>query len=342
MTPQRNGHGGNEQAMDEAARQLRRRALTGLASILVAGTAAMVLVTPFDAQWTRWLREHRHDGFKDFMSDSMFELEGIGGGDLAVLFLIAVGILYALSWFKVSLAFPRRWRPRLGFMIICALVTGIYATHTIKWISGRARPKAVFRGELPYTEWHEFGPQFIADGAFRGSFPSGHTASAFLFMTLAYILVNAGETRLTRLSGWLLGGATILFALSMGVARSMGRAHWVSDAVAVIFLNWALIHVIYFWGTRVPEQDQHYRNHGAPPPYPLLNEIWIGLHLFLACLGVMATIIGVRAVWLQNHPWLIILTPIGAAMTVVFARLAWKSGFFNSRFPLESPPNAAK
>lgn len=335
--------------------------LLSLFVIIIAGIIAMTVMTQHDHEWTMFLRQHKLDWFKDLMADSLFEGEKPGGGDLAIIFLAITGTLYALAWLlEIDLPVVRQKlhfvynflekravfseklkanRPYLGFIVLSSLCSALYVVHTTKWLVARTRPKLVFQNEMPFSEWYEYGAHFIANGVFRGSFPSGHTAAVFTFMALAYVLVCGGRSGKTKLAGAGVMIFTILLTISMGIARAMSRAHWVTDSTFIIFANWAVMHVIYFWGLRIPEQTAYYDNNKKPMPLKPFYEIIIGFWLFLFCLGLMCFFIGIRAFQLNNCPWLIVLTPIGLIGNIFIIIQLIKLGFFRAKLSLVNQKN---
>jgi membrane-associated phospholipid phosphatase len=231
------------------------------------------------------------------------------------LFLIGVALLYLLAWAPaVHEAYSRQrlsgivgwlqrrpafsaWlqqvRSRLGFLVVACLSTAVYLIHPLKWILGRARPKEVFRGEAQYTEWYEVGHHFLVEGYYRGSFPSGHTATTFTYMAVAYVLIGTATQVRDRRLGWALGVFGFALSTMMLLARCMSAAHWVTDSVFSMFAGWATIHVLYHWFMPwLPEEAPFYRH---AQRRPLLYELQIGFLLFLCALGLWAVGVGLRA-----------------------------------------------
>lgn len=316
--------------------------------IIVSGIIAMVAVTPADEEWTRFLRKNRIDWFKDGMGDSLFEGEMIGGSDIPVLVMIGAGILYILAWLplisiekiKTKLSFlinwmenrPKlkikllMWRPCLGFILMSSLCIAMFV-HSNKWTLGRARPKYVWEKGMSYSEWYEFGPYFVAGGKFRGSFPSGHTATVIALMALVYALIFSSKKGWIKFFGILTFIFTMVDSILMLLARSMSNAHWISDSTFSIFSGWLIIHVLYFWILKVPEQEDFYRKNHQPMSLPFFYEMQYTALLFITVLGIMATVIGLRALYMQNCPWLVAISPIGLAVIFFCFRLMKKIGF---------------
>jgi membrane-associated phospholipid phosphatase len=293
----------------------------GLAALAAGTAAAMAAVTPVDYAWTLYLIEHRWNPAVVFLRRTVFEGDAVGGSDLPIFALLILFALYAQATSRRGLARMAAYRPWLGFILVATLAAGLGAVHTLKWIVGRARPYEVVAGShLPFTPWYAPGPHFITEGVYRGSFPSGHTAAAFAFIALAYAL--AGDPLLSRrwrLAGWAAGAGALLFSAAMAVASAMARSHWLSDAVAVTGLVWMLVHALYFWGLRVPEQRRYWLAHGALPRPAGRWELRLCGLGFPVLLGIIAAGFGVRALTLQSPPYLAVLIPVGAGLIAGFA-----------------------
>jgi len=293
----------------------------GLLALLAGYALAMAAITPVDYAWTVYLAEHRWDPAVSVLRRTLFEGEAPGGSDLPIFAALAVLYVYVLASAPRVRPELTRVRPWLGFLVVSVLAAGLGVVHAIKWVLGRARPDSVLGGpHLPFTPWYVPGPHFVTEGIYRGSFPSGHTAAAFTFMAVAYVL--AGDpflARRWRMTGWVIGMLTLLFSAAMTVASSMARSHWLSDAIGVVGLVWILVHGLYFWGLRVPEQRRYARAHGRPPPLPGRWELRLCLLGFPALLGLIGVGLGLRALKLQPEPYLAILVPLGVGLVALFA-----------------------
>lgn len=282
-------------------------------SIAVFAILAMALATVWDQNITSFLAEHRWSAFTKVMGRTVFDGEQPGANDPFVLLLLATIIIYTLSCRSAS---PHKWlkyRPHCGFMIIAALVIAVLMTNGIKLSMGRARPDLVFQHEWPFTPWFTFGPHFIGNGPYRGSFPSGHTSQAFAAMALTYVLVaDPWFNAKVRSLGWLWGIFTFLMSIAMGVARCMSSSHWLTDVVGAVCFGWLIMHGLYHWLFFVPQQRNYIVTQGAFPDLPKVWELQIGGLMALATLGGFFFINGIRAMILQNALWLAGFVPIGA------------------------------
>ena len=299
---------------------LRPRTLVFFA-ILIAMIVIMGVLAVYDYQWTIWLNHHRVEWLDEFMGRTIFEGEGFGGGDAAVLFMAAALCFYIFAWVNPGHKRLEQWRPYLGFITSAGFICGLFMVHSLKWVMGRARPGLVFTGGLAYSEWYRFGPHFVTEGIYRGSFPSGHTAAVLLFLTPAYIfLASPDQSRPRRAAGLIWGFLSLSYSVLMAIARTMTLSHWLSDCVFSIFFGWVIIHILYFWVLRVPDQDTHYRHQGILITTPKFWELRLCLLLSPVILGGMAMVIGGRSLYEYSVPWLGVLIPAGVFTGIFF----WK------------------
>lgn len=291
---------------------MRLNTTIGRNALLALGAISLTLVPWVDRPWTLWLRQHRWIRLDRFMDRTLFEGEWMGGGDPVVILLILVTIGYYLAWKGFFRTVMERWRPQFGFAVTCALITALQMVHSFKWVMGRARPKEVVQKGLAFSHWFEFGPHYITEGIYRGSFPSGHTAQVFILMALAYIL--AADPRLskrTRRWGWFWGAAVLSYTLVMGVGRCMSFSHWLSDVVGALTMSWVGMHLIYFHLLRVPEQTGFYRRWGRHPRLPLVWELQVSAWFLGLFVGAMGLLLGLRAA-IYGEFWLAAaLPPLG-------------------------------
>ena len=105
-----------------------------------------------------------------------------------------------------------RRNPAILWVIFIAAIYGTLVTHGLKNFFGAGRPPV----ELLVGEYNLVGKAFR-----NGSFPSGHSLTAFIFVSIAYYFFTH---RWVRLSLLLTGG---LIALS----RVMVAAHWPVDVL---------------------------------------------------------------------------------------------------------------
>lgn len=118
----------------------------------------------------------------------------------------------------LSLALLRA-RPDLVIAVLLAAVPATLLSHGLKDLVDAARPFAQLGAAV-----HVIGPTLKA-----GSFPSGHTTTAF---TLAAVLATGLGT------AWLARTA-IFAALAVGLSRVAVGAHWPADIAAGMLCGWA-------------------------------------------------------------------------------------------------------
>jgi membrane-associated phospholipid phosphatase len=133
-------------------------------------------------------------------------LNRLGGGlnplMIAGFFVFAGAAGRRLPWIRAGVA-----------MLAAGLVSGILV-HSLKWIGARIRPEL-------WTSVLDSSP------AATGSFPSGHTASAFAIATVIFA---------SSRSLWLRYSAVVL-AIAIAAARIIAFRHWLSDVVAAAMIG---------------------------------------------------------------------------------------------------------
>jgi membrane-associated phospholipid phosphatase len=276
-------------------------------------------IARYDYQWTLFLNQHRMEAFARFMGQTIFEGEYLGASDLAIFYMLALFGLYVYTERCPQDIRWRPWHPHIRFAVLSGFLTGLGTVHSLKWVIGRARPQLVLRHGVPFSDWYEFGPLFVTDGVFRGSFPSGHTAAIFLFMTLAYALVhNPINRRDLTIAGWCWGAVTLLLCLAMSVGRTMSLAHWIGDGLATIMMNWMVMHALFFWILRIPDQIHHRFANDHSSNGRSFRELRLCIRLLFLILGLMMITIGIRALQIETWPYLGMLIPSGCYLVIFF------------------------
>jgi membrane-associated phospholipid phosphatase len=299
--------------------------------ICCIGIALLICLTPYDYQWTIYFSTHKAARFADFMNRSVFDGAALpGAGDLVYPPLLITLTFYILSWswkYEYRLpgsgfpAFLASFRPLFGFVLMSAFSCALLFVHTTKQVVGRARPDSVFQGKMPFTEWYQAGPHFFTQGSYSGSFPSGHTATASIFIIFAYVLLASLEGK-RRWAGGMALAFSILFTAAMGIARMMSASHWLTDTIFTLFSEWTLIHIIFYQVLGIPEQREYFRLYKRLQPHRPLFELRLCLFLLLTCLGVWAFFTGLRSYRFEGWSWLLALTPAGLIWTLFFLRRA--------------------
>ncbi len=286
--------------------------LTLLLGVFLAIMAGAALV---DRDWTVALSRHASPKLVAFMGDSIFEGEALGANDLVIFLLLGTVTIYTMGWRRPGIKRIAACRPEAGFILTSALVTGIYVVHGLKWIMGRARPDMVLAHKASFSHWFTFGPLFVTDGVFYGSFPSGHTAQTMLLMTVAIALAgNPLAKKHVCLIGRLWGALAIVLSLTMGVTRCMTLSHWLTDILGSIFLGIIIMYLLYSKVLRVPDQKRYMAHHGRLPELPRVWELILSFYFLLGTIGVMMVVLGSRGLWLGKGIGLIFLVPVGAVL----------------------------
>ena len=287
----------------------------GLIILIILFPVVMIPLTFYDVEITYYFYQNKHKLFGELMKRTFFKGFKFGVSDPAIVFQIIVASFY--FYFKPSRNQKQLHtiRPFLGFVLFSSLVTGLGLVHSIKWVIGRARPHLVFSEKLPFSNWFEFGPHFVSDGIFFGSFPSGHVATVFLLLTVSYWLVgNPYSTVKTKLIGWVWGGMVMVLAIMMSIGRCMTAHHWMTDNIGIMLLAWISLHLSFYYILKIPDQIKYTRIHEKYASLPRYWELKILWRMFFVTLGVMGFFIGVRSVLIPKDSWLIVLTPLGASL----------------------------
>ncbi|MDD3530971.1 MAG: phosphatase PAP2 family protein [Gallionellaceae bacterium] len=133
------------------------------------------------------------------------------------------------------LPFLRR-RPDLVLAALVAALPATLLTHGIKDGLGLARPFAVLGEQV----------QVIGPFLKAGSFPSGHTTTAFVLATVLALGLRARGA----------APAVLLLALTVGLSRIAVGAHWPMDVAGGILCGW-LSGLIGLWLVRRHAGLQH-------------------------------------------------------------------------------------
>jgi len=174
-------------------------ALTACAFAAAGGHRTLASIQRLDDAWLRLMISGRVPPLT--VIAKVFNVVGHEYVTLPVRIAIA-GLLALRRWWWHLAAFA-------AAMVISEVLIGL-----LKGIYSRARPP---------------GPLVATSGA---SFPSGHAVAASVTIVAAVIaLVPVGRRR----AWW--AAAAVVFSILMGLSRAYLGAHWLSDAVAGIFLG---------------------------------------------------------------------------------------------------------
>ncbi len=287
--------------------------LLGASGILLAGIAGV------DREWTFSLHREKWPRLTSLMGRSLFDGEWIGSGDLSIIFLILVFICYLRADLNPACRLTARWRPHLGFILTAAFLSCFAQVQILKTLVGRARPHLPLLEGIPYSHWFEYGPLFFTDGIHHCSFPSGHTAVAFIFMAPAYVLAgNARYNQRTRMIGAAVGGFSLVNAFFMCLARSMSLNHWISDCLASVLFSWIIIHTMYFHVIRPADREASLSAQSRPLRGLRFWEVHLCVNLCVMLSAVLSVMIGVRAFIRHQELYLMGLMPMGCMIGLAF------------------------
>jgi membrane-associated phospholipid phosphatase len=178
-----------------------------------------------------------------FNQDLFLWLNSLGQGSLSKTVWANLTILGdTLVAFALLSPFVRK-RPDIIWALLIAAVFATLWVHGLKPLIGHLRPAAVLSNDVIHI---------IGVTLHKGSFPSGHTTTAFTL---------AGVICLSRAHPAVMIAALVLATLA-GLSRAVVGAHWPMDIFAGAFGGWlaALIGVLLFkrlaqiknWGTQIP------------------------------------------------------------------------------------------
>lgn len=218
-----------------------------LAVIAITGLFSTALAGYRDTAWTLHFAKNPVQPFTNFMAQSVFEAEWPGGSDIGVIIPI-IAFFYWLLLKKHSAEEQIQYiRNRLRYIFLCGISAPLIAVHTFKWSFSRARPKVYISEILPTLNDQadlSWLPGFMGIFGPRGyswnSFPSGHSATCAVLISLCYLFRPRSAQRMV---GFVV---VLMFTGFMAVSRSMAGMHWISDSVASFFLVWCVVDFLSF------------------------------------------------------------------------------------------------
>lgn len=176
------------------------------------------------------------------------------------------------------------------------------------------------------------------DGSANNSFPSGHTATAFMAATIMH-----KEYGLTRSPLYSIGGYTV--ATATAFSRQLNNRHWLSDVLAGAGIGILSTELGYFLadlifkdkGLNLPDKIRETAPKGGRPSflefgvgYSIINgSIEIAKHIRLTSPG--ATHISVKGGYFFN-PYI----GIGAEVTALASPMAFDMSLYNGSTPAEN------
>lgn len=184
---------------------------------LEAGTARTPAITPDGGRWLwGWALASVLVGL------TLYLIGGHQAGFLGLNGLAARAPDWVWEWltvlgdervaFALTLFFSRRW-PRVFWALVLAALVGVAYTHALKPLIGALRPPGVLAAEA----FNLIGP-----GHRKGSFPSGHTVTAAVFVGVWVYYLRSAPLRFLL----------VLLAVAAGLSRVAVGVHWPVDVAA--------------------------------------------------------------------------------------------------------------
>lgn len=178
---------------------------------------------------------HPGEGFYDnVFFHALFvygELFGLATGALATLLLL------------LSFLIPkyRKWRRVLSALVLTLVIgAGMVTNWGFKGHWGRPRPKQIaqFGGDKSYSPF--WRPNFSQDRKTQKSFPSGHVAMGFYFISLTL----AGSRQKSKTLFWIGASLAALLGCGLMVGRIAQGGHFFSDVLASFVIMYYIAHFI--------------------------------------------------------------------------------------------------
>jgi membrane-associated phospholipid phosphatase len=179
-------------------------------------------------------------------NESLFViLNSLGKSETGALLWANITIMGdALLAFALLSLFVRH-RPEIVWAVIISAIFAVFWVHGLKFFIGHPRPPAVLSADVI---------NIIGVHLRGGSFPSGHSTTAFV---LAGVICNL---HIHKLLSWIV----LILATLTGISRAVVGAHWPMDIFAGAFGGWiiAVISIILFrqlakrkhWEEQLPGQ----------------------------------------------------------------------------------------
>ena len=197
--------------------------------------AAWLLIAPFTPKIDLWASSFFHIEGNEFYNSPLFQFFYVWGERFG--FIVGFIALATLLMSFVKKSWLKWRRGALAMVLSLVLGAGIIVNLGFKNIWGRPRPKQLteFGGTQDYRPFWQ--PKFgSVNGDHQKSFPSGHAAIGFYYLTL--ILVGRRyKSRLLTNSGVAL---TSFWGSGLMVTRVVQGAHFVSDVVTSPLIMWSV------------------------------------------------------------------------------------------------------
>ena len=190
------------------------------------------------------------NNFGEFIDQSAFEGHGFGGQDITFLFLIPCVLLYFLSFAPKLEEKLGKSRIYTGFVLASSIIVAL-VNRAFKGFFGRVRPLDAIKNPDLYSRIFEWGQYSLSKGLSSGSFTSGHTTTAAILITIAFLLLKTRKSWVIVL-GFIV---TIGWTIIMGFGRVVHGAHYPGDTLWALVISFILITLIYFNIFKIPQQE---------------------------------------------------------------------------------------
>lgn len=193
--------------------------------------------------------------YQSALTDFLYTYGDKAGWLLAILGLI----VYLLTLFSPRF---KKWRPAALLLLLTFFIgAGLIVNGLFKAYWGRPRPLQVieFGGKHTYRPFYQ--PNFHQGSEPEKSFPSGHTAMGFYFLTLCFI---GKRYNYQKIYGW-----GVFFCLFLGcglmITRIVQGGHFLTDTLfgmlimwlTSYFFDWLLFEKWYSPATLKEYQQEH-------------------------------------------------------------------------------------
>lgn len=194
----------------------------------------LALFAPFTPKIDLAVSSYFYEGGQ-FSTHPYFSFLFKSGEMFGFFFGAVVLFFYLLSWVSKK---HRRFREGALLIGLTLLIgAGIITNSLLKEYWGRPRPKQIveFGGKLDYRPFWK--PNFEAEREPQKSFPSGHVAMGFFYLSLI-VVGRHYKNRMLIYSGALL---TLFWGVGLMIARVAQGGHFVSDVLISPIIMWLTI-----------------------------------------------------------------------------------------------------
>jgi lipid A 4'-phosphatase len=172
-----------------------------------------------------------------------------------------IGFITAATAFMVFLLtfVVKKWRPwRKGMLLLfftLVLGAGAIVNGLFKEYWGRPRPKEIveFGGKYPYRPFYK--PMVLPNHKKKKSFPSGHAAVGFYYISLIVL----GKRMDRKVLIYVGGACTLFFGVGVSFTRVAQGGHFFSDVLFSFLIMWEVIYVLDRILTKFPVTWEEWR-----------------------------------------------------------------------------------